>query len=110
MPKNQNLILSDINLTRNKVKVGSLIKIDAPNVLHVVKLYSKLQTLKNDPFMGCDKYFILAQGDELITIVTDVSNYIYANNNLKPLVEAVKIIVSGNVWWMFSYDIGEVIQ
>lgn len=94
---------------RNLVKVGSLIQITGHTVNHVIKLYSKLDNLKNNPFMGFDKVLIVYPEEAYVTMVLDTSDFIYASSELRPMIEAVRILCEENYWWMFSYDIDEVL-
>lgn len=76
---------------------------------NIVKLYSTLFRLKDNP-RGFDKMLIIEPGDaSLITMIVDTSMYEYANSDLEPMVEAVKIIFDHGTWWMFSHDIHEVL-
>ena len=97
-----------------EIKVGQLIKIGGFNISgrdhpNVIKLYRKLDSLKNRPFMAFDKTLFVEKEANIISIIVDISMFAYNDGDLSPVVEAVKIILDTQTWWMFSYDILEVL-
>lgn len=77
----------------------------------VVKLYSCLNDLKTNSFMGCATVLaIMPDQEAFITMVVETAFFDYQKTVSNPVVEAVKIIVNHNTWWMFSYDVHEVLN
>jgi len=98
------------------VKEGDLIRVSSfqqPDEIsgpNVVKLYSTLAKLRNKPFMAFDRVLVIAPKEEaFVTIVVEVADFQYANKDLRPMAEAVKIIYDTQAWWMFSYDIESIV-
>lgn len=99
---------------RHDVRPGQLVRLssfgDDSQGPNVIKLYSDLDILKKDPFLGFNNVVVIDPGETLVTIVLSTSNYAPGHSyaDLTPWVEAVQIIYEQNVWWINFYDIAEV--